>query len=185
MFPHSHLFKSEEKALLHCTFLVEVIYSAVLCTCLISTLCRFCTNPNYPPSRSQHYFHCLTAHRLLCSPNLVSALPLSSSNPSTVWGCVLPATFVSRLKLRGNASPWAHKWPILGAGWDWCLWSSCADLLSIPTGEWEITLCSAGEDKRQTGKKWRGREGDIVTELRRQRERDRCHKVDEVLRVLL
>lgn len=126
---------------------------ALSCTCLFAALGHFYSNPNSPPSPLRHHLHCLTAQTLLCSPTLVSALPSSPSNLTTLWGCVLPATFVSRLKWRGNASPWAHKWPILGAGWDWCLWSSCADLLPVPTGEWEITLCSAGEDTRQRGKK--------------------------------
>lgn len=77
--------------------------------------------------------------------------------------------FVSHLKWRGNASLWAHKWPILRAGWDWCLRSSCADLLPAPTGEREITPCFAGEDAGQTGKNER--------QGKRERERGRKNRM--------
>lgn len=116
-----------------------------------------------------------TLHPLVWSPHTPSLLfPANLSSLTTTFiACVptplcsphtaapqrfLPTTFVSHLKWRGNASLWAHKWPILRAGWDWCLRSSCADLLPAPTGEWEITLRFSGEDAGQTGKETKVRE---------------------------
>lgn len=103
-----------------------------------------------------------TLHHFYFLPVLPPSPPPSS--PACPPPCVhptprfLPTTFVSHLKWRGNASLWAHKWPILRAGWDWCLRSSCADLLPAPTGEWEITLRFPGEDAGQTGKETKVRE---------------------------
>lgn len=110
---------------------------------LLCTPCHFCSLPilSTPP-----------LHRHLCqSCPPPSSLTFTPPTPTVVC-CSLPATFVSHLKWRGNASLWAHKWPIPRAAWDWCLWSSCADLLPAPTGEREITPCSAGEDEKQTDK---------------------------------
>ena len=123
-------------------------------------------------------------------PILPPSSPSSPSSPACLPACLpacppppaalcrfLPATFVSHLEWRGNASLWAHKWPILRAGWDWCPWSSCADLLPAPTGEWEITLCSAGEDEKRQTDKTRQREGERVKEG--ENGRGGCHVVDD------